>query len=780
MYLESIASYPLVGCIVSAAAFEGGELTFYNESAELIASDGTGQVTTALCIPYDSILHFRVVRAEQLMRITVSRDLVDEWAATNGFGSQLDPSPNPESGTLPPEEEAHVRGILQKLSVANMAHFLANVAPRIAAQRRVRSASRLSITEPLPLQYRPQDPSEPPGVRTQDRSRSRETAATVDGTPPNSDRSHISAAEEERRYATTALATPPRHGDLPSSEEAWIEAEGEYRAAPELPNPSAGLKADSSHDKSLSQRLAQLEQCISQSPGKAPQAGPLLRRGGRPVLGVTPTQDPRRPMCRAASPPGSSAPTLGTEGAVQVPPLRSQRYQGARGTVLQCASSTVGSCAVGVARRPELGVHEPLQPIAPASLPADAAGQGEAGTRKAGGRSADRPATSPDTSLSLGGLWRCSPGRMPVAHTKVTETRPRPPVWKEKLRAAPDSGADTFHIRDLYTSPERADNLTALPGPSKRGAAATGRGQKKAMTPFMLEMQSILKGRRRPPRARGKTRQQPTGNAAGKGCIAAPPKRSRTTGLRDSIARREPTARGEQPPVTMGHRGEDVEGLPVLSVAVPLEEAAPACAPPTVTVVAAEALGLLDTPPAGVQRVDAPSDPYRPSSPYAPRRLLLDADSRAIHLPAGAEAALHCREASPLNKGEGTAAAAVEDVHSTASCNSEAAATGFPNVVKASIPPPALVVPTSGAMHRPMTCTPHLTTEMTTVDAAAVVQPLWASGAVSESLERPDRKRVLREVMRNVRGVEAHVTAVLSYARELGDTLQRWLDDGAA
>lgn len=185
MMSQSISSYPLLQCIVSAAEFAGGELTFYPNYAELIAADAHRQTTSPLALAYDDIRHFRVVRTEHLLRISVPRVMVLRWADDNGFDSQLDDHSDADEDygddaqrTKPPacpgadgNEDCHARQpprtaatealctILCQLGRAEFAHFLDTVAPTVAATRRRRSASRISVTDPLRLRCHIADPA---------------------------------------------------------------------------------------------------------------------------------------------------------------------------------------------------------------------------------------------------------------------------------------------------------------------------------------------------------------------------------------------------------------------------------------------------------------------------------------------------------------------------------------------------------------------------------------------------------------------------------------------
>nr|CCC91438.1 conserved hypothetical protein [Trypanosoma congolense IL3000] len=151
---QSLASYSLLRCIVSAAQFAGGELTFSNVYAELVAMDAAGETTTPLRIQYDELLHFRVVRQQHLMRIELPRKTVLRWAEANGFAVELN-SAEKAGNNCGIEQTEDSSVLIQQLYAEDMTHFLERVAPTVAASRRMRSLSRVSMTEPLPLSYCP-------------------------------------------------------------------------------------------------------------------------------------------------------------------------------------------------------------------------------------------------------------------------------------------------------------------------------------------------------------------------------------------------------------------------------------------------------------------------------------------------------------------------------------------------------------------------------------------------------------------------------------------------
>ncbi|KAF8280727.1 hypothetical protein TcBrA4_0094250 [Trypanosoma cruzi] len=217
---QSIARYSLLRCIVSAAQFAGGDLCFYENYAELVAQDAVGETTTPLRIDYDVLLHFRVVRQQQLMRIELPRLIVWRWAEANRFASELD-----GGEILTREDMNRPCTLIEQLNEDDMAHFLQSVAPMVAASRRARSASRVSTTEPLPLSYFPPNPEA-------DSVASTETPSDVDG-----DNANLSGGSQEDN---------DRDGGMEDSSE---NVSAVWRSQSTVPttqrNPSLGVGADS-------------------------------------------------------------------------------------------------------------------------------------------------------------------------------------------------------------------------------------------------------------------------------------------------------------------------------------------------------------------------------------------------------------------------------------------------------------------------------------------------------------------------------------------------------
>ncbi|EKF39609.1 hypothetical protein MOQ_000158 [Trypanosoma cruzi marinkellei] len=217
---QSIARYTLLRCIVSAAQFAGGDLCFYENYAELVAQDAVGETTTPLRIDYDVLLHFRVVRQQQLMRIELPRLIVWRWAEANRFASELD-----GGEILTREDMNRPCTLIEQLREEDMTHFLQSVAPMVAASRRARSASRISTTEPLPLSYFPPNPEANSVAAT-------ETPSDADG-----DNVNLSGGSQENN---------DRDGGMDDSSENVSAAWRSQSTTPTtLHNPSPGVGADS-------------------------------------------------------------------------------------------------------------------------------------------------------------------------------------------------------------------------------------------------------------------------------------------------------------------------------------------------------------------------------------------------------------------------------------------------------------------------------------------------------------------------------------------------------
>ncbi|KPI89410.1 hypothetical protein ABL78_1446 [Leptomonas seymouri] len=197
---QSLATYPLVQCVVSSAQFASGEVSFYDSYAELTAVDAEGSCTSPLRIDYDLLEHFRIVRAQRVMRLTLPQATVRQWAKRNGFASQLDAFEGVQEANGDIKNAglscATAAVLLLQLKSEGMSDFLQTIAPLVSASRRTRSASRISVTEPLPLYSTVIDPA--PDVELEMRAGSRCSSATAMATPSQSMHAEVMHAEHQR------------------------------------------------------------------------------------------------------------------------------------------------------------------------------------------------------------------------------------------------------------------------------------------------------------------------------------------------------------------------------------------------------------------------------------------------------------------------------------------------------------------------------------------------------------------------------------------------------
>ncbi|TPP54033.1 hypothetical protein CGC20_16225 [Leishmania donovani] len=197
---QSLSTYSLVQCVVSAAQFTSGEISFYDTYAELTAADADGNSTSPLRVAYDVLEHFRIVRAQGVMRLTLPRGIVRRWAAHNTFETQLDEyeGNRAEAGAVSGQTTASTVVLFLQLGVEDMAAFMRSIAPLIAASRRTRSVSRISVTEPLPVYGVPLvDPAASPPARSAPGCRTSRTGNRSRATGGDSDGSAAGVAEAE-------------------------------------------------------------------------------------------------------------------------------------------------------------------------------------------------------------------------------------------------------------------------------------------------------------------------------------------------------------------------------------------------------------------------------------------------------------------------------------------------------------------------------------------------------------------------------------------------------
>ncbi|KAI5686169.1 hypothetical protein MNV84_03847 [Leishmania braziliensis] len=235
---QLLSTYSLLQCVVSAAQFASGEISFYDTYAELTAADADGSRTSPLRVEYDVLEHFRIVRAQGVMRLTLPRGVVRQWAAQNSFETQLDEYEGEQTnvhggnrskaGAFSIQMTDTKSVLLVQLSLEDMAAFLNSIAPLIAASRRTRSMSRISVTEPLPVYGVPLvDPaaSMPTDAATSSRAMSTASANSQEeaaesnwasgknNAAPVCDRRHYRPQRQRRGERDTAHCTPSRTDD---------------------------------------------------------------------------------------------------------------------------------------------------------------------------------------------------------------------------------------------------------------------------------------------------------------------------------------------------------------------------------------------------------------------------------------------------------------------------------------------------------------------------------------------------------------------------------------
>ncbi|KPA85772.1 hypothetical protein ABB37_00126 [Leptomonas pyrrhocoris] len=205
MMSQSLATYPLVQCVVSAAQFASGEVSFYDTYAELMAADAEGSCTAPLRIDYDVLEHFRIVRAQRVMRLTMPRVEVRRWAKENGFASQLDAFEDVQEAKRDTKTAATSQTtsavLLLQLRSEDLSRFLQTIAPLVSASRRARSVSRISVTEPLPLYATLIDPA--PDVESETRASSSLGRSSHSGTatpeaPSQKSNAEVMPSEHQR------------------------------------------------------------------------------------------------------------------------------------------------------------------------------------------------------------------------------------------------------------------------------------------------------------------------------------------------------------------------------------------------------------------------------------------------------------------------------------------------------------------------------------------------------------------------------------------------------
>ncbi|KAG5479658.1 hypothetical protein CUR178_03420 [Leishmania enriettii] len=247
---QSLSTYSLVQCIVSTAQFTSGAISFYDTYAELTATDADGVSTSPLRVEYDVLERFRIVRAQGVMRLTLPRGVVRGWAAQNAFEAQLDECEGgqrcvrdgnrTDAGAVSTQAATATALLLVQLSAEDMSDFLQSIAPLIAASRRTRSVSRISVTEPLPVHGVPLvDPaaSVPTESTTSSRAMSTASAASQEeaaesdwaigkrSAAPVCDRAHYQHQRQRRGEREATHCVPSSAGDTVGQRRGCVPAE---------------------------------------------------------------------------------------------------------------------------------------------------------------------------------------------------------------------------------------------------------------------------------------------------------------------------------------------------------------------------------------------------------------------------------------------------------------------------------------------------------------------------------------------------------------------------
>eukprot|EP00796_Vickermania_ingenoplastis_P008541 gene8541-5988_t len=140
MAVEPAGIYNLTQCHVSTAIFASGSIKFYDVYAELCVTD-RNIAMSALFIPFQELLYFKVVRANNMIHIALPNEYVWDWASENNFQANLT---DLSSGTN--VEDCSYPIALELSDYSALSHFLDHTAPLIAADRRSRSFSRVSVS----------------------------------------------------------------------------------------------------------------------------------------------------------------------------------------------------------------------------------------------------------------------------------------------------------------------------------------------------------------------------------------------------------------------------------------------------------------------------------------------------------------------------------------------------------------------------------------------------------------------------------------------------------
>ncbi|RNF25805.1 uncharacterized protein Tco025E_02060 [Trypanosoma conorhini] len=486
---QSIARYKLLRCIVSAAQFAGGELCFYENHAELVAQDAAGETTSPLWIEYDVLLHFRVVRQQQLMRIELPRSIVWRWAEANGFLSELD-----GGESLTHAEMDKPCTLIEQLREADMTHFLRSVAPLVAASRRARSASRVSTTEPLPLTYYPPSPEAASVATTEKTSaadgggddvRLRESSNGDDDRGGGEDASseNVSAACRSQRAATVTVRSlsPGAATSVAAAGSNRQTKGGDTREnfAPSTlkTTPVASMNA-SNAQRVGEEEEERLSRCLEALDAEMDTSAVHLARGftsqNSGLLAHLATQNRERGVAAsggsseaavASTPPPPSLSPTDLQGARQVP---------GKGKSRRCAAPCRRPPHVGAGMREEVGATPKRARKENSPTPSLLAGAATVDEAVAATGAAVRAAS---VELSAAGaphdhlpatLNSVTPpsaaaAAPPAGHDTVSVSHSTAAAGMRNAAGANLTGGAAYNFADFTTAPENAAHLPLLP-----------------------------------------------------------------------------------------------------------------------------------------------------------------------------------------------------------------------------------------------------------------------------------------------------------------------------
>ncbi|KEG10644.1 hypothetical protein DQ04_03471040 [Trypanosoma grayi] len=473
---QSITRYPLLRCIVSAAEFARGELCFYESYAELVAQDAAGETTTPLRIDYDLLLHFRVVRQQQLMRIELPRSIVLRWAEANSFAAELDAGED-----VPAGDADRPCALIEQLCEEDMAHFLQCVAPMVAASRRARSASRLSATEPLPLSYYPPNPAAAAvageedaedeavaGDKTYDDDDDDDAAGDVDAAVTDG-----CASRQSRSAASTAASdgdSSPMEGKE-SHRRASASSSSSSSSSSQTGDVPAGKPQQQAEEEDEEKEC--LSRCLEVLGAAIDSPGVHLTRGSSTQeSGVLARVVARRPNSRGAAASGGSSDVAKSIASLPVGATRTKQKAAPRRRPPHVVDDEeMRGCRP--AKRARRDVSSPPSPPAESQLAGEVLGGAAAAAEARAAGEAQFSAATATTPLH-----KSAPHSESKDFPEQTVSPPFPP---HRVAAAQPSAVAVYNFADVVTAPEDAAQLPIAPAVKK----------------LLVDLQEILPPKRR-------------------------------------------------------------------------------------------------------------------------------------------------------------------------------------------------------------------------------------------------------------------------------------------